>query len=68
MRGIPVMEKYLYILYLKRYDIIFFLNSVFHMLQLLNAPVGVSASQIAAQPVNVTTRWIKPMKLSAHPK
>ncbi len=44
-----------YILYFKRYDIIILLNSVFHTLQLQNAPVGGSASQIAAQPVNVTT-------------
>ncbi len=44
-----------YILYFKRYDIIISLNSVFHMLQLKNAPVGGSDSQIAAQPVNVTT-------------
>ncbi len=55
MRGIPVLEKYRYILYFKRYDIIILLNSVFHTLQLRNAPVGVSASQIAVQPVNVTT-------------
>ncbi len=55
-----------YILYFNRYDIIISLNSVFHMLQLKNAPVGGSDSQIAAQPVNVTTvqtRWIKQMKL-----
>ncbi len=31
------------------------LNSVFHTLLLRSAPVGGSASQIAAQPVNVTT-------------
>ncbi len=55
MRGIPVLENYWYILYLKWYDIIVLLNSVFHTLQLQNAPVGGSASQIAAQPVNVTT-------------
>ncbi len=51
IRGIPVLEKYRYILYFKRYDIIILLNSVFHTLQLR----GGSASQIAAQPVNVTT-------------
>ncbi len=55
MRGIPVLEKYRYILYFKLYDIIILLNSVFHTLLLRSAPVGVSASQIAAQPVNVTT-------------
>ncbi len=55
MRGIPVLEKYRYFLYFKQYDIIILLNSVFHTLQLQNAPVGDSASQIAAQPVNVTT-------------
>ncbi len=43
------------ILYFKLYDIIILLNSVFHTLLLLNAPVGGSASQIAAQPVNLTT-------------
>ncbi len=61
MRGIPVLEKYRYLLYFKRYDIIILLSSVFHTLQLQNAPVGGSASQIAAQPVkcdNRTTRWI----------
>ncbi len=56
MRGIPVLEMYLYILYFKRYDIIILLNSVFHMLQLQNAPVSGSASRIAAQPVKVTTK------------
>ncbi len=55
MRGIPVLEKYRYILYFKRYNIIILLNSVFHTLLLRSAPVGGSASQIAAQPVNVTT-------------
>ncbi len=55
MRGIPVLEKYRYLLYFKRYDIIILLSSVFHTLQLQNAPVSGSASQIAAQPVNVTT-------------
>ncbi len=55
MHGIPVLEKYRYLLYFKRYNIIILLNSVFHTLQLQNAPVGGSASQIAAQPVNVTT-------------
>ncbi len=55
MRAIPVLEKYRYILYFNRYDIIISLNSAFHMLQLKNAPVGGSDSQIAAQPVNVTT-------------
>ncbi len=44
-----------YILYFKRYDIIILLNSVFHTLLLRSAPVGGSASQMAAQPVNVTT-------------
>ncbi len=66
MRGIPVLEKYLYILYFKWYDIIILLNSVFHTLQLRNTPVGGSASQIAVQPVkcdNRTTRWIKQIKL-----
>ncbi len=66
MRGIPVLEKYRYILYFKRYNIIILLNSVFHMLQLRNAPVGRSADQIAVQPVkcdNRTTRWIKQIKL-----
>ncbi len=46
MRGtgkIPV-----YILYFKLYDIIILLNSVFHTLPLRSAPVGGSASQIAA--------------------
>ncbi len=55
MCGIPVLEKYQYLLYFKPYDIIILLNSVFHMLLLRSAPVGGSASQIAAQPVNVTT-------------
>ncbi len=55
MHGIPVLEKYRYILCFKRYDIIILLNSVFYTLQLQNAPVDGSASQIAAQPVNVTT-------------
>ncbi len=30
MRGIPVLEKYRYLLYFKRYDIIILLISVFH--------------------------------------
>ncbi len=66
MRGIPVLEKYRYILYFKRYDIIILLNSVFHMLLFRSSPVGGSASQIAVQPVkcdNRTTRWIKHIKL-----
>ncbi len=48
MRSVPILEKYRYLLYFKRYDIIILLNSVFHTLQLQNAPVGGSASQIAA--------------------
>ncbi len=72
MRGIPILEKYRYILYFKRYEIIILLNSVFHTLLLRSAPVGDSASQIAAQPGgkcdNRTTRWIKQIKLSTHPK
>ncbi len=66
MRGIPVLEKYRYILYFKRYDIIILLNSVFHTLQLRNTPVGGSASQIAVQPVKCdhrTTRWIKHQRI-----
>ncbi len=55
MRGIPVLEKYRYILCFKRYDIIILLNPVFHTLLLRSAPVGGSASQITAQSVNVTT-------------
>ncbi len=47
MRGIPVLEKYRYLLYFKRYDIIILLISVFHMLLF-------HASQIAANPVNLT--------------
>ncbi len=44
IRGIrTLLEKYRFILYLKRYDIIILLNSVFHTLQLRNAPVGGSA-------------------------
>ncbi len=60
------MYIYIYI-YIRWYDIIILLNSVFHMLQFQNAPVCSSASQIAAQPVNVTTeqtRWFKQTKLS----
>ncbi len=53
MRGIPILEKYLYILYFKRYDIIILLNLAFHTLLFRSSPVG--ASQIAAQPVNLTT-------------
>ncbi len=49
MCGIPVLEKYQYIIF-KTYDIIILLNSVFQ-----NAPVGGSTSPIVAQPVNVTT-------------
>ncbi len=49
------MSNITFILYFKWYDIIILLNSVFHTLLLLNAPVGGSASQIAAQPVNLTT-------------
>ncbi len=49
MRGIPVLEKYQYLLYFKRYDIIILLISVFHTLLFR------SASQIAANPVNLTT-------------
>ncbi len=66
MRGIPVLERYRYILYFKLYNIIILLNSVFHTLQLRNATVGRSAYQIAVQPVkcdNRTTRWIKQIKL-----
>ncbi len=48
MRGIPVLEKYRYLLYFKRYDIIILLISVFHTLLFR------SASQIAANPVNLT--------------
>ncbi len=66
MRGIPILEKYRYILYFKQYKIIILLNSVFHTLLLRSAPVGDSASQIAAQPGgkcdNRTTRWIKQIK------
>ncbi len=47
-------EKILYLLYLKRYDLIILLISVFHTLLFRSAPVGGSASQIAAQPVNMT--------------
>ncbi len=54
MRGIPVLEKYRYLLYFKRYDIIFLLISVFHTLLFRSSPVGGSASQIAANPVNLT--------------
>ncbi len=71
MRGIPVMEKYRYILYFKRYDIIILLNSLFHMLQIQNAPVGCNASQIAAQSVHVTTEQRDDQideTLSTHPK
>ncbi len=50
MRGIQVLEKYRYILYFKRYDIIILLSWVFHTL-LLRSP----SAQIAVQPVNVTT-------------
>ncbi len=39
----------------KGYDIIILLNSEFDTLLFQGAPVGGSASQIAAQPVNVTT-------------
>ncbi len=55
MRGIPVMEKYRYLLYFKRYDIIILLISVFHTLLFRSSPLGGSASQIAASPVNLTT-------------
>ncbi len=54
MRGIPVLYNYRYLLYLKRYDIIILHNSVFHTLLFRSSPVGGSASQIAAHPVNVT--------------
>ncbi len=36
------------------YNIIILLSLVFHMLQLESSPVGGSASQSAAQPVDVT--------------
>ncbi len=52
MRGI--LYKFLYLLYLKRYDIIILHNSVFHTLLFCSSPVGGSVSQIAAHPVNVT--------------
>ncbi len=55
MRGIPVMEKYRYLLYFKWYDIIILLISVFHALLFRSSPLGGSASQIAASPVNLTT-------------
>ncbi len=55
MRGIPVMEKYRYLLYFKRYNIIILLISVFHTLLFRSSPLGGSASQIAASPVNLTT-------------
>ncbi len=55
MRGIPVLEKYRYLLYFKQYDIKILFNSVFHALLSRSSPVGGSASEIAAQPVNVTT-------------
>ncbi len=59
--------------YFKRYDIIILHNSVFHTLLFRSSPVGGSASQIAARPVNVTTEqvnntWIKQIKLLTRPK
>ncbi len=39
MRGIPVLEKYRYLLYFKWYDIIILLISVFHTLLFGSSPV-----------------------------
>ncbi len=58
MRGIPVLKNYRYLLYLKWYDIIILHNSVFHTLLFRSSPVGGSASQIAAHPVNVTAEQV----------
>ncbi len=65
--------RYTGISYFKRYDIIILRNSVFHTLLFRRSPVGGSASQIAARPVNVTTEqvnntWIKQIKLLTRPK
>ncbi len=68
MRGIPVLEKYQYILYFKWYDIIMLHNLVFHTLQLRSAPVGGFPNCCATGKCDNRTRWIKLMKLSAHPK
>ncbi len=58
MRGIPVLGNYQYLLYFKRYDIIILHNSVYHTLLFQSSPVGGSASQIAAHPVNVTPEQV----------
>ncbi len=69
MRGIPVLENYRCILYFKWYDIIILLNSVFRTLQLQNAAAQCFPNCCATGKCdNRTTRWIKQMKLSAHPK
>ncbi len=47
-----------YLLYFKRYDIIILHISVFHTLLFRGSPVGGSASQIAAHPVNVTLEQV----------
>ncbi len=44
--------------YFKRYNIIILHNPVFHTLLFRSSPVGSSASQIAARPVNVTTEQV----------
>ncbi len=69
MRGIPVLEKYRYILYFKQYHIIIFLIPVFQKCLFRSSHVGDSASQIAAKLVNLTTELrdrSKQIKLYEH--
>ncbi len=54
MRGIPVPEKYRYLLYFKRYDIRIDLITVFHMLLLRSSPV-VLPKLLCNRGLNVTT-------------
>ncbi len=54
MRGIPVLEKYRYLLYFKRYDIIILHNSVYAAVA--KCTCRWQCSQIAAQPVKCDNR------------
>jgi len=54
MRGIPVLQKYRYIINLKRYNIIILLNSVFDELLFRSSPLGGSALPKLTQ---VTRNW-----------
>ncbi len=69
MRGIPVLEKYRYLLYFKRYDIIILHNSVYAAVAKCTCrwqcfPNCCATGKMWQQ----NNRWIKQMKLPAHPK